>query len=48
MSNEYDMMKEIKENGPIVVSFEPDDAFTNYKSGIYMDSKLNNWYQNVL
>jgi len=26
-SNEYEMMKELKENGPIVVSFEPDEGF---------------------
>ena len=30
MSNEYDMMKDINENGPIVVSFEPDEGFASY------------------
>jgi hypothetical protein len=28
-------MIELKENGPIVVSFEPEYAFMMYKSGIY-------------
>ncbi len=37
------MMKEIKEFGPIVGSFEPDDAFTSYKEGIYTTSKWDNW-----
>jgi hypothetical protein len=41
--NEFDMMKEIKEFGPIVGSFEPDDAFTSYKEGIYTTSKWDNW-----
>lgn len=36
------MMEEIKKNGPIVVSFEPDYAFMLYKSGIYQP-KLNQY-----
>lgn len=31
LSNEYDMMAEIEKNGPIVVSFEPDEGFISYK-----------------
>jgi len=27
MSNEFDMMHEIFTNGPVVVSFEPDEGF---------------------
>jgi len=34
-SNEFDMMMEIKDNGPIVVSFAPDEGFDVYSSGIY-------------
>ena len=26
-TNEYEMMKELHDNGPIVVSFEPDQGF---------------------
>jgi hypothetical protein len=37
------MMKEIKDHGPIVVSFEPDRGFTVYKSGIYVASNFSNW-----
>lgn len=29
------MMKEVYQNGPIVVSFEPDYLFMHYKTGIY-------------
>lgn len=35
MSNELDMLHEIATNGPIVVSFEPDEGFVLYKTGIY-------------
>jgi len=44
MSNEFDMMKEIDQNGPIVVSFEPDEGFVVYKSGIYAQGKFDNWF----
>ena len=43
MSNEYDMMKDISETGPIVVSFEPDEGFASYSSGIYAKGDFNNW-----
>jgi len=33
--NQRDMMIEIKKNGPIVASFQPDLAFMTYRSGIY-------------
>jgi cathepsin C len=35
-------MKELYENGPIVISFEPSYQFMHYKSGIY-DSLKENW-----
>ena len=31
------MMAEIEKNGPIVVSFEPDEGFISYKSGILIN-----------
>tara|TARA_B110000503_G_C7069643_1_gene380309 strand:- start:268 stop:519 length:252 start_codon:yes stop_codon:yes gene_type:complete len=43
MSNEYDMMQDINDNGPIVVSFEPDEGFASYSSGIYAKGDFNNW-----
>jgi len=43
MSNEYDMMKDIFENGPIVVSFEPDEGFASYSDGIYAKGDFDNW-----
>ena len=36
------MMVEIKKNGPIVVSFEPDEGFINYRSGIYAKTDFSN------
>jgi hypothetical protein len=38
------MMVEIEKNGPIVVSFEPDEGFMNYKSGIYAKGDFSGWY----
>lgn len=40
--NEREIMKEIKENGPLVLSFEPDYQFMFYKDGIYK-SPDENW-----
>jgi C1A family cysteine protease len=40
------MMKEIYENGPIVVSFEPDYNFMLYKSGIYHSIDEKTWINN--
>jgi len=40
--NEYEIMKDVLENGPVVVSFEPDYFFMHYKSGIYI-SMTNTW-----
>lgn len=34
-SNEENLMKELYENGPVVVSFEPHYSFMMYKSGVY-------------
>ena len=44
MSNEFDMMDEIAKNGPIVVSFEPDEGFVLYKNGIYAKGDFDNWF----
>lgn len=35
MANEREMMIEIKNNGPIVVNFRVDLAFSFYKDGVY-------------
>ena len=40
--NEYEIMKEVMKNGPIVVSFSPDYLFMHYKRGIY-NSIGNTW-----
>lgn len=34
-SNEQNMMKEIKDNGPIVVSISPEYTFMFYKNGVF-------------
>jgi len=34
-SDEQDIMEELANNGPLVVSFEPKDDFMYYNSGIY-------------
>jgi len=39
---EYEIMKDVLKNGPVVVSFEPDYLFMHYKSGIYM-SQTTTW-----
>lgn len=39
------MMKEIMQNGPIVVSFEPKYDFMYYKSGIYHSLDASEWIQ---
>ena len=44
MSIEFDMMHEIATNGPIVVSFEPDEGFIHYKKGIYAQGDFHNWF----
>jgi hypothetical protein len=38
------MMVEIEKNGPIVVSFEPDEGFMNYRQGIYAKGDFSGWY----
>jgi cathepsin C len=43
-SNEFYMMEELYNNGPIVVSFEPDEGFSVYKDGIYTKANLKNWF----
>lgn len=40
------MMKELYENGPIVVSFEPDYNFMMYKKGIYHSIDEKTWINN--
>jgi cathepsin C len=35
MANEMEIMKEIKEKGPIVMNFNPDITFSYYKSGVF-------------
>jgi len=37
------MMKELYDNGPIVVSFEPDYNFMLYKSGVYHSLTSDSW-----
>ena len=44
LSNEFDMLHEIVTNGPVVVSFEPDEGFIHYKTGIYAEGDFTNWY----
>ena len=38
------MMDEVYKNGPIVVSFEPDEGFNVYNSGIYEKANMQNWF----
>lgn len=45
--SEEAILNEVYQNGPIVVSFEPDYSFMFYKSGIYF-SPNNNWMTNNL
>lgn len=37
-------MDEVYRNGPITVSFEPDEAFNVYSYGIYEEADFSNWY----
>jgi cathepsin C len=37
--NEYHIMKELYERGPVVISFEPDYTFMMYKGGVYNSVK---------
>jgi hypothetical protein len=39
-------MTEIKENGPVVVSFEPGMDFMYYNSGIYNSVPAESWVKN--
>ena len=45
--SEEKILREVYDNGPIVISLEPDYSFMFYKSGIYM-SPNNNWFINNL
>jgi len=45
--SEEKILREVYDNGPIVISLEPDYSFMFYKSGIYM-SPTNNWFINNL
>jgi len=40
-SDENSLLKELTENGPFVVSIEPDTGFSIYSSGIYDNSNIN-------
>lgn len=42
------MMTEIKENGPIVVSFEPGMDFMYYHSGVYHSVDAEGWIKSGL
>lgn len=42
-TNEYEMMKELNDHGPVVVSFEPDEGFQNYSSGVYTQADFKGW-----
>ena len=42
-TNERNIMEEIKKNGPVVLSFEPDYTFMLYKRGIYDSIKVKSW-----
>jgi cathepsin C len=46
LSDEISMMKELMNNGPFVVSIEPDYNFMYYKSGIYNSDTFTNWFTN--
>jgi len=39
--SEATMMKELHDNGPIVVSFEPTDDFMMYSGGVFMEATIN-------
>ncbi len=45
--SEENMLREVYQNGPIVISLEPDHSFMFYKSGIYESAKKN-WLVNNL
>lgn len=45
LTNEENIMREVRVNGPIVISIEPDVGFMSYKSGIY-DPKAATWLLN--
>merc|ERR1712190_405348 len=42
-SSERNIMMELKQNGPIVTSFEPAYDFMLYNGGIYHSAKLEDW-----
>ncbi len=42
-SNEFDMMVEIEQNGPIVVNFRADESFETYQQGIYAGQDYAGW-----
>ena len=37
-TTEKSIIKDLRENGPLVISFEPDYGFMNYREGIYRDA----------
>lgn len=42
-SNHFNIMKELKNNGPLVLSFSPDDAFQYYSEGVYSSLQQVQW-----
>lgn len=44
-SNHYNIMKELKTNGPLVLSFSPDDSFSYYADGVYHPLEPAEWVQ---
>ena len=42
-SSEREMMRELYQNGPFVVSIEPNFAFMTYKSGVFKSLDQNSW-----
>jgi cathepsin C len=42
-SNERNIMEELLANGPIVMSFEPGQAFMYYSSGVFHSVDASTW-----
>ena len=42
-SNHYNIMMDLHENGPLVLSFQPDDLFSVYSGGVYQGLKKQDW-----
>ncbi len=42
-SNHLNILREMRDNGPVVLSFSPDDTFQYYHSGVYQSISKSNW-----